>query len=79
MRVLFAGTPEIAVPSLKAVAAQYTVVGVLTNPDRARGRGRTPEPPPVKQAAQELGLPVFQPPTLKSEARQLLSPLKADV
>jgi methionyl-tRNA formyltransferase len=74
MRVLFAGTPEIAVPSLKAVAAQHTVVGVLTNPDRARGRGRTPEPPPVKQAAQKLGLPVLQPHNLKSEARQLLSP-----
>lgn len=79
MRVLFAGTPEIAVPSLKAVAAQHNVVGVLTNPDRARGRGRTPEPPPVKQAAEELGLPVFQPPMLKAEARQLLSPLKADI
>ncbi len=79
MRVLFAGTPEIAVPSLKALAAQHTVVGVLTNPDRARGRGRTAEPPPVKQAAQELGLPVFQPHTLKGEARQLLSPLGADI
>lgn len=79
MRVLFAGTPEIAVPSLQALAAQHTVVGVLTNPDRARGRGRTPEPPPVKQAAGDLGIPVFQPHTLKAESRQLLSPLKADI
>jgi len=79
MRILFAGTPEIAVPSLKAVAEKHTVVGVLTNPDRARGRGRTPEPPPVKQAAGELGLQVFQPPMLKGEARKLLSPLKADI
>lgn len=79
MRVLFAGTPEIAVPSLEAVAAAHTVVGVLTNPDRPRGRKKTPAAPPVKEKAQELGLPVFQPPTLKREARKLLAPLHADI
>ncbi len=79
MRVLFAGTPDIAVPSLEAVAAEHEVVGVLTNPDRARGRKKTPEAPPVKEKALELGLPVFQPPTLKREARELLAPLNADI
>ncbi|MFW5712967.1 MAG: methionyl-tRNA formyltransferase [Spirochaetota bacterium] len=79
MRVLFAGTPEIAVPSLEAVAAEHRIVGVLTNPDRARGRKKAPAAPPVKEKAMELGLPVFQPPTLKREARELLTPLNADI
>ena len=81
MRVLFAGTPEIAVPSLEAaaVAAAHTVVGVLTNPDRPRGRRKTAAASPVKEKALELGVPVFQPPTLKREARDLLAPLQADI
>ncbi len=79
MRVLFAGTPEIAVPALEAVAARHRVVGVLTNPDRARGRKKTPAAPPVKEKALELDLPVYQPPTLKREARDLLAPLGADI
>ncbi len=79
MRVLFAGTPQIAVPSLESVAAQHTVVGVLTNPDRPRGRGKAPVASPVKEKALELDIPVFQPPTLKREARELLAPLHAEV
>src|SRR6056297_1807576 len=79
MRVLFAGTPEIAVPSLEALAAEHEIVGVLTNPDRARGRKKSPVAPPVKQKALELGLPVFPPPRLKREARELLAPLEADI
>jgi len=79
MRVLFAGTPEISVPSLEGISKRHTVVGVLTNPDRPRGRGRAPSASPVKEKALELGLPVYQPPTLKSEARELLAPLEADV
>jgi methionyl-tRNA formyltransferase len=61
VKILFAGTPEIAVPSLRACAASHTVAGVLTNPDRAAGRGRSVSFPPVKEAALDLGLRVLQP------------------
>src|SRR6056297_77138 len=79
MRVLFAGTPEISVPSLEEISKRHTIVGVLTNPDRPRGRGRAPSASPVKEKALELGLPVYQPPTLKREAREVLAPLRAEV
>jgi len=65
MRVVFMGTPEFAVPSLRAVASAHEVVAVYTQPDRPRGRGREPRPSPVKVTAHELGLPVEQPSTLK--------------
>ena len=62
MRLIFLGTPEFAVPTLeRAVEAGHTVVAVVTQPDRPRGRGQHPAPPPVKQAAARLGLPVYQP------------------
>jgi methionyl-tRNA formyltransferase len=61
MRLLFAGTPQFAVPALTAAAAEHDVCGVLTAPDGKAGRGRTPRVPAVKQKAVELGLPVFQP------------------
>ena len=79
MRVLFAGTPEISVPALEEISKRHTIVGVLTNPDRPRGRGRAPSASPVKEKALELGLPVYQPPTLKREAREVLAPLRAEV
>jgi methionyl-tRNA formyltransferase len=60
MRLLFAGTPQVAVPSLEALAERFEVVAVLTRPDAVRGRGRTPTPSPVKQAAQRLGIPVLE-------------------
>ncbi len=66
MRVVFAGTPEFALPALKALIAQHEVVGVLTQPDRPSGRGRHLTASPVKQLA--AALPVFQPTTLKDEA-----------
>jgi len=59
MRVLFAGTPSLAVPSLRAIA-RFTV-GVLTSPDQPSGRGRASAPSPVKEAALSLGLKLFQP------------------
>lgn len=70
LRIAFAGTPGFAVPSLQALLAREadTVVGVLTQPDRPAGRGRTPRPSPVKQAAEGAGLPVAQPETLRSES-----------
>lgn len=68
LRLAFAGTPEFAVPTLRALAASgHTLVGVLTQPDRPAGRGRVLSASPVKLAAQELGLPVAQPAKLKSE------------
>lgn len=68
MRLGFAGTPEFAVPALKRLCALKgaSVVGVLTQPDRPAGRGQHATKSPVKLAAEELGLPVHQPPTLKS-------------
>lgn len=70
MRVIFLGTPELAVIPLEALAhdARYQVVGVVTQPDRAIGRSRAPEPPPVKRAALQLGIPVFQPESLRDPA-----------
>lgn len=62
MRVVFMGTPEFAVSSLQALRdAGHEIVAVLTQPDRPAGRGRKLTPPPVKQAALELGLAVDQP------------------
>jgi methionyl-tRNA formyltransferase len=65
-RIVFMGTPEFAVPSLKALcAAGYPVVGVITAPTRAAGRGLKPQPSAVALAAMELGLPLLQPEKLK--------------
>jgi len=61
MRLVFLGSPEFAVPSLRALAGNYTVAGVITQPDRPAGRGRALRPPPVKDMATALGLPVLQP------------------
>ncbi len=65
MRLIFAGTPEFAVPMLKAVTAGHDVAAVLTQPDRRRGRSLRLEAPPVKVAAEELGLLVLQPEKLR--------------
>ncbi|MGD9529405.1 MAG: methionyl-tRNA formyltransferase, partial [Pseudonocardia sp.] len=62
MRLLFAGTPEAAVPSLRALlASRHEVVGVLTRPDAPAGRGRRLVRSPVGALADEAGLPVFTP------------------
>ncbi|NCT90705.1 methionyl-tRNA formyltransferase [Cellulomonas sp. APG4] len=62
MRVLFAGTPDVALPALDAlVASQHEVVGVLTRPDARAGRGRRTAPSPVRARAEELGLEVLTP------------------
>ncbi len=55
------GSPDFAVPTLEALAGHYPLVGVVTQPDRPAGRGRTLVPPPVKEAALRLGIPVLQP------------------
>ncbi|MDO5678663.1 MAG: methionyl-tRNA formyltransferase, partial [Propionibacteriaceae bacterium] len=60
MRVIFAGTPTVALPSLRAiVAAGHEVVAVLTRPDAPVGRGKKLTASPVAQLADELGLPVL--------------------
>lgn len=63
-RVVFMGSPDFALPTLRALAQAYTVSGVVTQPDRASGRGRELKPPPVKSLAVQLGIPVIQPPKL---------------
>jgi methionyl-tRNA formyltransferase len=73
--IVFLGSPDFAVPGLRALAAGYTVVGVVTQPDREAGRGRTLVAPPVKAAALELGLPVIQPEKLR--APEALAQLQA--
>ncbi|WP_028973353.1 methionyl-tRNA formyltransferase [Spirochaeta cellobiosiphila] len=79
MRILFAGTPEIAVPSLEALAKAGYVAAVLTNPDRPQGRGRKLTPSPVKAKAIELGLPVFDPVKLKELAPENVTNLGVDL
>jgi len=66
LRIAFFGTPDFAVPSLRAlVASRHRVVGVVTQPDRPRGRGQRVTDAPVKQAAAESQLPVLQPDRLR--------------
>ena len=66
LRIVFMGTPEFAVPSLRAlVAGGYNVVGVVTTPDKPAGRGQRLHESDVKIAARELGLPVLQPVKLR--------------
>jgi methionyl-tRNA formyltransferase len=64
-RIVFMGTPEFAVPSLRALAQGPYMITVVTQPDRPAGRGGKLTPPPVKVFAEELGLPVMQPDTLR--------------
>ena len=72
-RTVFMGSPEFALPSLRLLAQAFSVVGVVTQPDRPAGRGRILTPPPVKQLALELGLPLIQPERLRQpEAMQRL-------
>jgi methionyl-tRNA formyltransferase len=78
VRLLFFGTPDYAVPSLRALAPR--VVGVLSQPDRPRGRGRKLDPTPVHAAADELGIPVLQPEKIGSdEALSFMCGLEPDL
>lgn len=79
-RVVFMGSPDFALPSLRALASRYQIVGVVTQPDRASGRGRALKPPPVKTLALELGLPLVQPEKLRQpEAVQQLRAWNPDL
>lgn len=81
MRLVFIGTPWFAVPSLELLAAHgFEIVAVYTQPDRPAGRGRSLTSPPVKVAAEALGLPVRQPPALRGpEVVEELRALRAEV
>ena len=69
------GTPDFAVPSLRALIESQDVVGVVTQPDRPAGRGRKLQRSPVKRIAEEAGIPVYQPRSLRSE--EAAEPLRA--
>ncbi|MCE7861391.1 MAG: methionyl-tRNA formyltransferase [Chloroflexi bacterium CFX2] len=75
LRVVFMGSPDFALPALRLLAQTYRVVGVVTQPDRASGRGRELKAPPVKLLAQELIIPVIQPERLREP--EAMAQLKA--
>ncbi len=78
--MVFMGTPEFAVPSLRALAEGPYMVTVVTQPDRPTGRGARVTPPPVKVAAGELGLPVIQPESLRdSDFRERIAAMRPEV
>jgi methionyl-tRNA formyltransferase len=81
MRIVFMGTPEFAVPSLRAlIGSEDEVVALVAQPDKPRGRGLKPSPPPTKIAAEERGIPVLQPHGIKTdEFLRSLAGLKPDL
>ena len=81
MKILFMGTPDFALFSLRAlVEAGEDIIGVVTQPDKPKGRGYTLTPPPVKVYAMEKGIPVYQPNTLRGEEfAELLEELSPDL
>ena len=82
MRIVFCGTPEFAVPSLRRLAAEpgISVEAVMTQPDRPRGRGQRISASPVKEVALAANLHVYQPETIKSDsAQEFLKQLAPDV
>ncbi|MBK9778539.1 MAG: methionyl-tRNA formyltransferase [Anaerolineales bacterium] len=80
IRVVFMGSPDFALSSLRLLAQHYQVVGVVTQPDRASGRGRELKAPPVKTLAQELNIPVIQPEKVRQpEAMQQLQDWNPDL
>ena len=73
-KIVFMGTPDFAVPILESLAtSNYEIVLVVTQPDRPKGRKRIITPPPVKEAALKLGLPVFQPEKIKDQYEEILA------
>ncbi|NLR93057.1 methionyl-tRNA formyltransferase [Flammeovirga agarivorans] len=81
LRIVFMGTPDFAVPSLKILVENgYNIVGVITAPDKPAGRGRKLQSSPVKQYAEEAGLNILQPTNLKKpEFQQELKELEVDL
>lgn len=79
MRVVFMGTPDFAVPSLRELASRFEVVLVLTRPDAVRSRGKRLEPSPVKAAALELDIPVMEATRITPEVMDRLHEAEADI
>lgn len=81
MKILFMGTPDIAAVSLKhLIAENFEIAGVVTQPDKPRGRKQILTPPETKTAAIEAGIPVFQPEKIKNgELNEILNSLKPDL
>jgi methionyl-tRNA formyltransferase len=81
MRIVFCGTPEFAVPTLRELLAnaEFVVEAVVTQPDRPRGRGQRVSAAPVKEAAAKAGVRIYQPESVKSdEARDFFAQIKPD-
>src|SRR5271170_2890276 len=81
MRLVFCGTPQFAVPSLKHLLGEsdFEIAGVITQPDRARGRGQEVSFSPVKETALAAGVPVYQPEKIRApEAQEFLQRLAPD-
>ena len=81
MRVVFMGTPDFSVGTLRELAkAGHEIAGVISQPDKPKGRGKNLQPTPVKEAAMELGLPVYQPKKVRDpEFIQVMKKLNPDV
>ena len=80
MRIIFAGTPDFAAAHLRALSLEYEVIAVYTQPDRPAGRGKKITASPVKLLAEELGLQIYQPVSLKDfEQQSIVISLQADI
>lgn len=80
MKIIFMGTPEFSVPILKALSQHHEIIAVYCQPPRRAGRGKADRASPVQQCAEDLGLPVFHPVSLRSaEAQQAFAALEADL
>lgn len=79
MRIVFAGTPAVAIPSLEAVAARHEVVAVVTREDAPLGRKRVLTPSPVAEAAERLGLPVVKANRLGEDVTARIAALRPDL
>ncbi len=80
MKLIFMGTPEIALPSLEAIHQSHnSIIAVFTQPDRASGRGRKIKQSPVKNWAQKVGIPIFQPEKLRgTDSERTIAERKPD-
>ena len=79
MKIIFMGTPDFAVGTLRSLAeAGHEITLVVSQPDKPKGRGHAMVPTPVKAVAEELGIPVFQPVKIR-EAKDVLEKTEADV
>ena len=80
MKVIFMGTPDFSVPCLEALIKTEEVAGVFTQPDKPKGRGYELTPPPVKVCAENNGIPVFQPTSMRNgETLEIINTLNAEL